>query len=265
VTFELPPGHNDYLGESIDKAARLCSAASPQAIFVDVATTASAQMNKVRSRVGEVLRRPIAEYQGDVQRASLTGFSAPVEYHEILWAQQLFGLKSKVLTATLDSVADRRADMPRPSGQTPLRGERGRRGVVTHLDTAKHHWFIKADDGEPFYTDARFVVSEDELQIGDVVYFLPRPSLVEGKARLAGAVVAVDQDVEGTVVSVLDGFAFVRIADSRGNMQDIFVSLGDCSFSVERHQHVEFTVGESDRGAKAEDLEPAVPRPRKAA
>jgi len=90
VRFETSAGHYDYLGPGIDRAARLCSVASAQAIFVDTDTTDSALLNKVTSKVGHVLRHQPSDYKGEIQKAQLKGFAAPVQYHEIKWSQQLF-------------------------------------------------------------------------------------------------------------------------------------------------------------------------------
>lgn len=252
VTFETTPGVQDYIGEVVDRASRLCSVASPQAIFVDTATTASAQMNKVRSKLGAVLRRRIAEYQGDEQKTTLKGLATPVSYQEILWSQQPFGLKSKVVTATIDSAAERVTPARKLATLQP-HGERGQRGLVDRWDAAKRQGFLVGEDGERFYTDERYlVVEDDDLRADDVVYFVARPSLLEGKARVAAAVVAVQQDVEGEVVKLLDGYGFARVTDTRGNGQDVFFPLGECDGELVRGQRVACTIAEGDRGARAE-------------
>jgi class 3 adenylate cyclase len=99
VAFTDAQGNEDYLGLVVDRAARLCSIASAQAIFVDMATIASAQLNKLRSTVGVALYRRLDEYYGAVERAQLRGFEEPVPYHEIRWGQTLFGPKPHVAAA----------------------------------------------------------------------------------------------------------------------------------------------------------------------
>lgn len=267
VRFEVAPGHFDYLGPTIDRAARLCDVASPQAIFVDTDTTDSAQMNKVASKVGAVLRRSPSQYKGDVQKANLKGFDTPVHYHEINWSQQLFGLKSEVVTASIDA-APRATPAARPSdsGQSPVRPDERGHGSVSHWDGEHRRGFIEAEDGERFYTDMRFMVGEDELRPGEEVHFVKRPPQVKDKARVAGAVIAVDQELEGTVVSVRQGFGFVRVRDSHGNSQDLFVSESDCAEELTQQQRVDFVVGATERGPRAEEVRVAdgaeVERPR---
>jgi class 3 adenylate cyclase/cold shock CspA family protein len=259
VRFDSPQGGIDYLGQVTDRASRLCDVASPQAIFVDTVTLDNSLVNRLTSKVGDALRRLPAEYKGEVQKAQLKGFAVPVEYHEIKWSQQLFGVKSKVMTASIDSSAPPRSRLAIPHAAPSLqaiRGERGVRGTVRTWNEEHRRGFIEAADGERFYTDMRFVVADDELDVDDIVYFVPRPPTTEGRARVAGAVVAVDQEADGTVVSVCAGFAFVRVADGRGTTQDIYASFTDCSPEPRRDQEVEFVLGESTRGARAEEVRP---------
>jgi class 3 adenylate cyclase len=126
VEFKTPRDEPDYLGSVVDRAARLCAVASAQAIFVDTATATSTQMSKVKSPVGKVLRRTINEYQGAMGKTNLKGFTAPVEYQEILWDQQLFGLKPIVVTADIDSARTRERQSSQSEGQPSARSARSR-------------------------------------------------------------------------------------------------------------------------------------------
>lgn len=98
VEFTDPHGKSDLVGTVVDRAARLCSAASPQAVFIDENTTENATWRNVKSRVGEALKRGIKEYKGDLQQVPLRGFKNPVTYHEIFWDTQIYGLKSKTVS-----------------------------------------------------------------------------------------------------------------------------------------------------------------------
>jgi class 3 adenylate cyclase/cold shock CspA family protein len=251
----------DYLGTVVDRAARLSAAASAQAIFVDGATTASARMNRVHSRVGKALRRPIAEYQGETQKAQLKGFLSPVEYHELHWAQQLFGLKSQVLTATIDS-APATASQPAPSRNVvaitaPSRhADRGQRATVIQWQEEHDRGFVQTAAGERFYTDMRYVVGEEPLEVGEVVYFVEQPAPAPEKLRIAAAVIVVDEELTGLVVAALDGFGFLRVTDSRCINQDIYVANADVRDELIKGQRVRFIVGETARGARATDVIP---------
>lgn len=253
VRFETRPGDYDYLGTPIDEAARLCSVSSPQAIFVDTATIDSAQMNRIVAKVGDALNRTPGEYKGAVQKANLKGFGAPVDYHEILWSRQPFGIKSSAITSAIDTApTGSRVPSTAPTVLGTGRGGRGQRGVVRAWDAENHRGFIETTDGKTFYTDMRFVVSDDELAIDDVVYFVAQEPMVAGRSPVAGAVIALEQYVEARVIAVREGFGFLRVSDSRATTQDVFVSLSDCEQELVQHGSVEFAVGETARGARAE-------------
>jgi class 3 adenylate cyclase/cold shock CspA family protein len=258
VEFETSQG-KDYLGTVVDRAARLCSTASAGAIFVDTATTASAQMNKVRSTVGMALGRKTDEYQGPVERASVAGFVAPVEYHEIKWDQQLFGVKSKVVSA---AVASRQTALaPTTPTQLPIKamtvqGHRGVRGTVQAWDKEKGRGRIVASDNEPFYCDTRFTVGQDGLERDDIVYFTPAGPTEPGKNRMATATVYMGQEVEASVVGVREeGYGFLQVVDQRSHTQDVFFSLDDAPKDIVRGELVSCVIVETARGVRAEGVE----------
>ena len=87
-----------YLGTVVDQTLGLCSAANSRAIFIDRATAAAVNMARVRSRVGQALGHSPHQYQGDSQRVALKGVSQPVEYYEIRWDKQIYGVKSSAVT-----------------------------------------------------------------------------------------------------------------------------------------------------------------------
>lgn len=260
VEFETSHG-TDYLGTVVDRAARLCSIASAGAIFVDTATTASAQMNRVHSTVGEALGRKTDEYQGPVERASVPGFLTPVEYHEIKWDQQLFGVKSKVVSAAVDS----RPAAPTPIQPRPLSttvsnngaaGKRGVRGTVQMWDGEKGRGRIIGPEDEPFYIDSRFIVGDAGLERDDIVYFAPAGPTEPGRNRLATATVFMGQEVEAIVVGVREeGYGFLQVADARSHTQDIFFSMTEAPKDIVRGELVTCVVVETARGVRAEGVE----------
>lgn len=85
----------DYVGTVVDLASRLCSAASSQAILVDTATIAHANMGKVVSRNGRFSNPPRSaqQYLGEEHTFEAKGFKNRVRYHQIFWADHPFGLK----------------------------------------------------------------------------------------------------------------------------------------------------------------------------
>jgi class 3 adenylate cyclase len=98
VRFVGAGGNLEFVGNVVDKALRLCGAANPKAIFVDTLTVANAMIDQLQSRFGVAVRRRSEEYVGGVQRIYLKGFNEPTGYHELLWDQQLYGLRSAVIT-----------------------------------------------------------------------------------------------------------------------------------------------------------------------
>jgi class 3 adenylate cyclase len=265
VEFETSHG-TDYLGTVVDRAARLCSIASAGAIFVDTATTASAQMNRVRSTVGEALGRKTDEYQGPVERASVPGFPAPVEYHEIKWDQQLFGVKSKVVTAAIES-------RPTPAVTVPARtvpttgtattngtSKRAVRGAVQTWDDEKGRGRIIGPEDEPFYIDSRFLVGDSGLERDDIVYFTPFGPTEPGRNRMATATVYMGQEADATIVGMRDeGYGFVQVIDSRNHTQDIFFSMTDAPKGIVLGEVVTCVIVETARGVRAEAIEPRPP------
>jgi len=258
VAFDSPSGTRDYLGLTVDRASRLCAAASAQAVFVDAATVASAQMNRVLSEVGKVLRRSIEEYHGQLQRTPLKGFPEPVPYHEILWGPQYFGLKSDVMTATvgpsrpagvIGSVA------PRPvTAAAKARPPKAQRGTVKRA-LPDRKAFIDGDDGVTYFTDGRYAVSgDDDLCDGDVVWFVVLPSPGDSRCPIAAAALAVDQIVDGTLVSMGDTYGWIRVADPRGNAQDVFVARTIAPADARVGERLEFMLSEASGRSRAEDV-----------
>jgi len=254
VEIETPGGQKDYVGTVVDRAARLCSVASAQAIFVDTATTASARMNRVTSEVGRALGRDIPEYQGPVEKATVKGFKAPIDFHELQWASQHFGLKAKVMTAAALT------EGPAPSGgafrRLPPPGKPRERcsGTVKFWNSDRGWGFFVGESGEEFYSNVRdFAGTPPKVEAGDAVFFVPADPM-PGKARVATAVVTVGQTVYGQVVSLRPGFAFIRVADEHGNTQDIYTALDDAQDGLDYHMTVAVTIRAGTRGACGYDL-----------
>jgi hypothetical protein len=91
-------GATDYIGATVDLAARLCGAANPNAIWADTNTVSAANMARVRSTVGNAMRRGVAEYRTGEESVRLKGFGEPVSYHEIVWSTTPFGVRNSVVT-----------------------------------------------------------------------------------------------------------------------------------------------------------------------
>lgn len=244
--------HEDYVGTVVDRAFRLCSAASPQAVFIDAVTITSAPMNKVRATLGRALRRSPNDYQGDLQSLSLKGFSAAVDYYEILWDAQRYGVKSEVPTSAVRNAA---AAISAPGAvQTPS-DRRSLKGQVSswRLDQARG-WV--SSEGEDFFCSAVNLIGATELKPGSAVVFAPHDALIPGKNRLATCVMSVGSMGEGLLERVIDkgdgrALGFVRVADSYGNSVNIVAYLDDNPNGLEEGDAVQFEVGDNRLGAVA--------------
>jgi class 3 adenylate cyclase len=88
----------DFVGQTIDLAARLCSAASPQAIIINSSIIDVINAYKIVSQRGIIERRSPQEYIKFVYKISLKGFTDYIECHEIYWSNQTFGVKPNYKT-----------------------------------------------------------------------------------------------------------------------------------------------------------------------
>ncbi|MGH3430486.1 MAG: adenylate/guanylate cyclase domain-containing protein [Mycobacteriales bacterium] len=258
--FKMANGTVDCLGSVVDRASRLCSIASAGAIFVDTATTQAAPMHRVSSLIGSALDRKTDEYQGPTERASVPGFSLPIEYSELLWERQLFGVKSKVMTAAAESTTSVAQLRPGTfdASKNLASPERAHaiRGVVRYWDEMKHRGVISSEE-EEFYCDERYTIDADDLESDDIVYFVPFGTASETHKRIAGAALYIGQThTNGTIVHLSEkGFGFIRVEDSTGTTQDVFMSRDEGPSTLEKGDPVTFAVAETGRGARAEDIE----------
>jgi len=106
-----------------------------------------------------------------------------------------------------------------------LRGrrvDRRRRGMVIAWDDELDHGFLITDDGETYYTQARFLAGVDALNVHNPVYFVPKPPLKTGERRVAAAVVPLGTPLPGTVAGGSPTRRNIRIEDGEGNFQHVF-------------------------------------------
>lgn len=244
-------GEHDYVGQVVDKAARLCAAASPKAVLVDRAMTIVANMQKVKSKLGEAETPPrdVDDYVGELEQLMMKGFAKPVLFYEIRWDSTRYGLKAKTMTELAQESSLGEAKKSYPEVEV---GE-----VQRWLTDKKHGWIVA--DSVFHYVDPRFVVGGGELEVGMKVYFTPRPPIGEGEGKkaVAGCAVAVGQEVTGKVVTSHPdrGFCFIQIADRMGNSYNVHcASDGDTTPSV--GELLTFVLAEGTKGASAKDPVP---------
>ena len=267
VGFLTPAGTPDFVGSVVDKARRLCDAASPQAIFVDRGTEQACNMTRLTSRLGSAIGRSTGEYQGDLQRAPLKGFSGPVEYYEVLWGMQLYGLKSNTVTDTANRLQSRATaqstsqpgPMVRQTGGPKARSER-LQGRVTSMKEG-FAFAKEGTTGEDFHlTRHRFVYGEDydKVEVGTRLVFTSRtdhPSATN-RHRPGEAVLVVGEDAEGKLVSRPEGkgYGWIRVEGREGAYQFVFLANAG-SFTV--GQTLCFRVDANEHGASALEVEAA--------
>lgn len=267
--FVTPTGTIDYVGMNIDKAGRLCGAASAQAIFVDRSTITATNFNRVHSKFGAVVHRDADGYQGNRQSVSLKGIPNPVEYYEILWDSQLFGVKSELLTETAG----------RPSSSTPLLraaavkstapgpAARGRAekfvGSVKQWNPDKHFGFVTSTTGEDFYFnpdhDMVYPEDADDLRPGVGVAFLALPPSGAGRSRRAGAMLVAGRDADGILV-VPPGdrpHGWIEVRTESGVGQLVFAARQELADSMVKGSSVSFRLEVGPRGAFATAIEPS--------
>lgn len=265
VAFLTPTGSRDYVGTVVDKAQRLCDAASPKAVFVDRATAAAANIMRIASRVGIALGRTPEQYQGDLQRAPLKGFDQPVEYYEIFWDQQLHGLKSEGVTMSADRIqpaAAARANLQivghGPKGGSTL--EERHAGEVTCWKPESNFGFVRdTRTGEDFYFRAAHMVypedAAESLKVGARVVFVASGRPESNRKRWAVGLLVVGDYAEGTL-KLPDGKAhgWLRVQDELGNAHHVFTPRSAVS-KFAAGTLLSFRVAANEKGGFAEEIE----------
>ncbi|MDQ1013125.1 class 3 adenylate cyclase/cold shock CspA family protein [Streptomyces sp. V4I23] len=242
VEYEAPGGGLDYVGSVVDRAARLCSAGAPQAIWVDSATVVSANMLKVSSTLGRELDFGPDDYLTETEeKVRLKGFPEPVRYREVIWRQEPAGAKNGMLTEAIEKQEGTRGagtQQTVTTAQPPLSASNAwahqtsaptMDGTVKRWDATLGRGFIATNsEYGDHYVDRRFIVGEGDLTEGRSVRFIPLPPLQEGKQPLAGCTVQEGNRIQGHFQRVFSdkGYSFVDVIDSRGNRQALFVHLG---------------------------------------
>ena len=254
VKAQTAQGALDYFGSVVDRAARLCSAGSPNSILVDQDTIENSLMMGIISRIGEALDRTGAEYKGDKQQITLKGFSKLIDYYEILWARERFGIKSEALTNAVQARASQVLVQSDDNGQRQQKME-WIKGEVTCWNIEKHFGFIKGSDGIDYYVNINLTIGDHPLDKGRTVYFVPKDPLQSGTKPAASCVVILDEQLQG-VVQYMDyskHFGFITVRDRYQDFNKLFVHAGDHSEEFHNGDHVVFMVTENKKGVAAQN------------
>lgn len=263
VEFSPTEGRFDYIGSLTDKAFRLSSAANGSAIFVDIETVDAAPMNRVASRIGLSIRpkRSISDYRGAQESVKAKGFTNPIAYHEILWADRRYSVRPEFVTKLSN-------DDPPPQ-KTPAVALQA--PVSTGVQTAANAgWtrglverglnrfgFIRAANGEAFWFSADTLFRRDAIpDEAEDVWFLPAPALTGATNRRALDVIPLGAVFEGVLQVVKpEGYGFAVCVNQRAERRQLFVSL-DSRTAWAAGMPIEFTVEENKKGPAGVDVRP---------
>jgi class 3 adenylate cyclase len=257
VEYPSPGGEPDYIGTTVDMAARLCAAANAGAIFVDAKTVEAANMVKVISVYGST--RPEGHsYMSREELAPARGFSQGIPYREIIWTQQRFSVKGALVTGLVEEGSG-------GSGHTQTNINSERQSTVSSSSAGKklsgrvkswtadgggHGWISRADDN--WYTDRRYLANGvNDLEQDALVSFVDLPPNRPGGRPRAGCVIPLGMSIK-TNFSTIDpvkGFGFIDARDHLGATLGIFVPLGKRAETMTKDKPVSITVSTiEDRG-----------------
>lgn len=266
LQFQPPEGGLDHVGPVMDIAARLCSMASPNAILVDTITVEVANMGKVSSRHGVLMRRTPAEYRGDRELVKMKGIPDLFAYHEVLWEAHRFGIRSEAVT---EAASSRAAQQHPPVSALPtVTPERSRGADDKKIGTVKT-WlpdkgfgFVTDASGEDFHFSPKSLVYPEDAQLlgqpNTQLAFRTAPALQEGKSRRAVTVLVIGADAEGRITHINQDrhFAFIDVSDDFGNAISVYMSvLPGQTWAV--GDEVTFEVASSPKGPRALKVERA--------
>jgi class 3 adenylate cyclase/cold shock CspA family protein len=262
LQFQPPEGGVDHVGPVMDIAARLCAMASPNAILVDTITVEVANMGKVSSRHGVLMRRTPAEYRGDRELVKMKGIPDLFAYHEVLWEAHRFGIRSEAVTEAASSrPAQQLPPVSAPTTVAPGRGADDKKiGTVKTWLPEKGFGFVTDASGEDFHFSPKSLVyPEDAELLGQAnaqLAFRTAPALQEGKSRRAVTVLVIGGDAEGRITHINRErhFAFVDVSDDFGSAISVYMSVQEGqTWAV--GDEVSFEVASSPKGPRAVNAE----------
>lgn len=257
--YRTADGRADYLGTTVDIAARLCELARGNAILLSSTTYLGADANEVYSSAGRTLKRDAEEYFGDKRATnSLKGIKETIKYYSLFWQAQKEYTDDEPASETQPSSNNSKESTLRPDPPLPPTGERTRGIVVRRRGTFGFISFRpegQQQEIEAFFQDG-WVVGDKTPEERDVVYFIPHVS--EAGKLQAHSIVLLD----GRLVGVLqnfkpDGFGFIIVKDRKsGDTVSFFTYHSDVSAELQNGDEVEFTVSENKKGLTAIEVDP---------
>lgn len=173
-------------------------------------------MAKVESTRGKAAHRKPAEYHSGEESVRLKGFAEPINYHEIVWSETPFGVRSSVVTRIVQEEKE-----PQRSVEHPLRPPVSPRewmlGRVVNWNEDAGRGFIRADGEEADrFVLKHWLVSGESLSPGMRIAFLPRPAQKDRKNDVAVCVVSIDVPIQAkaVVVPAERNYMFLEVSDA---------------------------------------------------
>jgi hypothetical protein len=228
------------IGAAVDRAGTLVRAAAPGALFVDSAVVANLALHYVTSKAGRTKSWSGTDYLSHVDEIAVDAVAPPIAFYEIKWSGEELGRIDRPVVDLGDSASEN--------------GTATQRLVGALQRWRDDHGFVLSQTGEYFYLNDRYIVGNQEISPNTKVFFVPRKPLIDGRDRVAAAVVSLGAELVGTVVKVFPtrNYAFVEVADSEGNSQHLFMHAENNVWPVSVGDELTFKVGENVRGAVVE-------------
>jgi len=253
---EFPGGvDTTYIGPVADRAERLSDGANAGAIFVDEPTVGAANMMKVFATYGNVINREGSQYLATLEELPAEGAGERISYHEILWAAQSFGVRSRAVT---------KINVP-PPVVPPHPGPAHdrltwQRGTVSNWLEQREIGFITGDRGETYYLHRdNICLGAGEVRRGETVFFVAQPAREQDRNPRALCAIPLGAEITVTITKIFTAFSFCQLSDTRGTLQELFLDLGPgAQGRYRRGQELKIKVNRNPKGPVGIMLNPAV-------
>lgn len=259
--FRSPDGLTDYVGKTIDTARRLCDAATARAIFIDTATQVSSNGSLISSIMGRAHDRLPEEYFGELSSIPVKGLKNPVNYFEILWEGDRFGVKNEVASVTALREAPLAGAVTATTSTALGTGKTERlAGRVKTWDPDRGFGFITSEAGEDLYFNRNLMAYEEDLDgltPGARVGFIALPPSQVGKSRQAAVILIDGSDASGYVQSPASTerhYGWLVVEDSHRTRHFVYLPA-HAAKGLAKGDQVDFTVKVGTQGASATDVE----------
>jgi class 3 adenylate cyclase/cold shock CspA family protein len=252
----------DYLGATVDLAARLCDFANGNAILLSGKTYNSADAEAISSSAGRTLGRTTEEYFGQRKEEKLKGIKDPTSYFALFWQAQPEGYVTTQAVAQPQPPAPASPTPPtQPTPQVPKGSQqssaRRLRGSVSRIIDGKSYGFISFTSPtglpESLFFHKSSVLQGSPITEGSIVHFLQ--GLDENGRSHATSVIAMGSELRGKVARYDPAhFGFLTVRDAEANRIDFFLLPREVRGVISAEAEVVFVADETPRGLMAKDV-----------